>query len=415
MRRAIKTGVSPKGSPKQGSPKRLLPAMFGLGLLAGGACTGDAAAPGAAVTDEELVQRAYVVSKESDELTVIDLRTERVIAKVPTGGRENHMAELNGDFSKVYVNSAHTNETIVVDARSLKVTKRIAVSGHPGHLSTSRDGKLLAVMAEEDDAVVFIDTASDEVVKRLRGFHTPHFLRFAPDGQRAFVANRGAHHVSEVDLATLEIEGHVALDGFAGPPSATLAAREGGFADVQIDERGILFAAHASTGRVLVYDTTTNRKLPDLTVGKGPWVVFAEHPFRGLPLRHLVPNFAEQTVSLIDGGARAIAATLPGDEEAYGVNFSSRTPGTAFVMNRGRKDVAVVDTDRREIVRRIPVGGNTETASTTPDGRLIVATVSGANKVVLLDPQTQAVVRAFPDVGRYPWSVTIPKGQNYCH
>ena len=58
-------------------------------------------------------------------------------------------------------------------------------------------------------------------------------------------------------------------------------------------------------------------------MGQGPWVVFAEHPFANLPLRHLVPNFGDMTVSLIDGGDNRVASTLPGDEEAYGVNFSS--------------------------------------------------------------------------------------------
>ncbi len=134
-----------------------------------------------------------------------------------------------------------------------------------------------------------------------------------------------------------------------------------------------------------------------------------------LPLRHLVPNFGDKTVSLIDGVAQAVAKTLPGDEEAYGVNFSSKTPGKAFVMNRVRKDVAVVDTASGDILSRIPVGGNTETASTTADGSYIIAAVSGADSVVVIDPMTGTVKKTFPKVGKYPWSVTIPNGQNYCH
>jgi YVTN family beta-propeller protein len=61
------------------------------------------------------------------------------------------------------------------------------------------------------------------------------------------------------------------------------------------------------------------------------------------------------------------------------------------------------------------VGGNTETASTSADGRLIVAAVSGADKVVVIDAATNAILKTFSNVGKYPWSVTIPRGQNYCH
>jgi YVTN family beta-propeller protein len=380
-----------------------------------GRMPGELAPPGNAGLSEALAERAYIVSKDHGDLTVIDLRSLTIVAKVDTLGVSNHMAELNADLSKVYIDSSDTNETIVVDARTLQVTKRIAVGAHPTHLTLTPDGRYLVVMAEDDDAVVFIDTEKDEVAKVLPGFHTPHFMRFPPGGKVGYVANIGASHLTRVDLERLEIDGHIALDGLDGPPNATEAPDEGGFADAQIDRAGILYAAHHATGRVLVFDTIAGRKRPELRVGRGPWVVFAEHPFANLPLRHLVPNFGDMTVSLIDAGDNRVASTLPGDEEAYGVNFSSRSPGRAFVMNRIRKDVAVVDTGSGQILSRIAVGGNTETASTTPDGRYIVAAVSGADRVVVIDPETSAVKMAFEGLGKYPWSVTIPHGQNYCH
>jgi DNA-binding beta-propeller fold protein YncE len=106
---------------------------------------------------------------------------------------------------------------------------------------------------------------------------------------------------------------------------------------------------------------------------------------------------------------------LPGDSEAFGVNYSSMAPDKAFVMNRIREDIAVVDTSRGEIAEYIRVGGNTETAATTPDGRWIVAAVSSAAAVVVIDVVTNKIVKRFENVGKYPWSVTIPMGQNYCH
>jgi DNA-binding beta-propeller fold protein YncE len=374
-------------------------------------CQGDGAPAPAASSD--LAQRAYIISWEHEELTVIDLPTLAVVGRVATGGVANHMAELNADFSKVYVSSPDTNEVIVVDARRLVVTGRIPVAAHPTHMTLSRDGTLLAVMCEQDDAVAFIDTRTDRGIKFLRGFYTPHFLRYARDGRSAYVANLGAHHISRVDLPSLSIEEEIPLDGI---PVMTAAPDEGGFADAQIANDGILYAAHRATGRVLVYDTIERKKLPELKAGQRPWIVYAEHPFAQLPLRHLVPNFDDQTVSLIDGRApRATMAALPGDREAFGVNYSPLTPGKAFVMNRIREDIAVVDTERGEITDRIPVGGNTETAATTPDGRWVVATVSGADRVVVIDARSNGIVKSFEGVGKYPWSVTIPRGQNYCH
>ncbi|HMJ14626.1 MAG TPA: cytochrome D1 domain-containing protein, partial [Polyangiaceae bacterium] len=230
-----------------------------------------------------------------------------------------------------------------------------------------------------------------------------------------YVANVGAHHITRVDLGTLEIDGHIPLDGHDVPPNVSLAPDEGGFADAQIDKDGILYAAGRDSGKVLVYDTVARTKLPELTVGKTPWVAFAEHPFTNIARRHLVPNFGDRTVSLIDAAKAEVVAALPGDEEAYGVNFSSLTPDAAFVMNRIREDIAVVDTASGRIAKRIPVGGNTETAATSADGKYIIAAVSSANRVVVIDPLSQEVVKSFDRVGNYPWSVTIPMGQNYCH
>jgi DNA-binding beta-propeller fold protein YncE len=359
----------------------------------------------------DLTQRAYIVSEEHEDLTVIDLASLSVIAKVPTAGAGNHMAELSTDFTKSYVSSPETNEVIVVDNRTFAVTKRIKVNAHPTHLTTN--GPLLAVMCEYDDAVAFIDTRTDEPIKFLRGFFTPHFMRYAKDGRYGYVANAGAHHITRVDLTTLTIDEEIPLEGIA---ARTEVANEGGFADTQIARDGILYAANRATGRVLLYDTIGKTKLPELKVGQRPWIVYAEHPFAEVPLRHLVPNFDDQTVSLIDGQApRRTMTALPGDSEAFGVNYSPLVPNKAFVMNRVREDIAVVDTARGEITARIPVGGNTETASTTPDGRWIVATVSSAGSVVVIDARTNAIIKRFDGIGTYPWSVTIPNGQNYCH
>ena len=103
-------------------------------------------------------------------------------------------------------------------------------------------------MNEYGDAVSFIDPVTDVEIKRLPGFYTPHFMRFSPDGSYGYVANIGAYHLTRVDLASLEIVDHIALDGFSGPPDATLAPDETGFADAQIDPDGMLYAAHNAAG-----------------------------------------------------------------------------------------------------------------------------------------------------------------------
>jgi YVTN family beta-propeller protein len=240
-------------------------------------------------------------------------------------------------------------------------------------------------------------------------------VRWAPDGKSAYVANINAHFLTKIDLSTFEISGTIALDGIDPESADAMAPNENGFADAQIDADGVLHAADIGKGRVLRFDTKTGEKLPELQVGHKPWIVYAEHPFDAVQVR-VVPNWGDATVSMIRARSRDVQS-IPdaADQDSNGVNYTSLAPNKAFVMNRVREDITVIDTSTGEITDHINVGGNTETASTTPDGKWIIATVSSANRVVVIDALTNKVVKQFDGIGNYPWSVTVPKGQNYCH
>lgn len=358
-----------------------------------------------------LAHRAYIVSRDSDEVHVIDLERLEIIGEVRTRGIAQHMGELSSDLGFLFVDSELSNETEVIDTRTLQVVDRIASPRHPTHITPTRDGKYFAVMAEQDNVVMIVNQATHKIAATIPGFYLPHFMRMSLDGRYGYVANLRADHITRVDLQSFALDQEIALDG----ARAGELAAEDGFADVQIDQKtGLLYAAHRSSGRVLVYDTIAQQRVTELTVGARPWIVYAEHPFEGVARRPVVPNFADQTATVL-ADSRAIDALPFADAETYGVNYSPLVPDQAFLLNRQKQQVAVVDTAKMALVDTIDVGGTTETASTTPDGKWIVATVSSANRVVVLDAMTHKIVKTFDHVGNYPWSVTIPFGQNYCH
>lgn len=403
--------------------------LISLAALASSACTatssapgpgGPACIPGATLSPTAakvpLKSRAYIASRDTGNITVIDLDHLEIMASLDTCSLGYHMLELSTDFKKGYASDNTSGVVDVIDIDSMSVTGHIDIGREPTHLSMKPDGKILAVVAEDDNAVSFIDPVKDVVVKKLTGFFLPHFVRFAPDGDHAYVANLAAHHITRIDLPSLTVDAQIPLDGFDGPPNETLTAdREGGFADVQIDADGIAWGAHRETGKTLVYDTNAQTKLPELYAGKQPWIVYAEHPFTEVSAR-AVPVWGNKAVSLLDRADGDNPQQVDTEEnESYGVNYSPRAPEKAFVMNRRREEVAVVDTSTKERIAQISVGGTTETASTTADGKYIVAAVSSANRVVVIDAMSNEIVKTFDHVGNYPWTVTVPLGQNYCH
>lgn len=361
-----------------------------------------------------LLDRAYVVSNSSNELFVFDHQTLETVGTIDTSvvagaANGNHMAMVTADGAKVYVTAADQDTLIVVDARTLKVTSKLPIGKHATHMALRSGTSELWIMAEDDSAVVVLDTATDEVVQTITGpsLNIPHFARFS--GEYAYVPSIGGNQVSVVDLASYAVVDTLVGDGLAEGPC------EGdpcGYADAQIDPNGVLYAANFSTGRVIVYDTVTGARSADVETGLSAWSAFID-PFAGDDSFSLVPGWSTSTVSRVgaDGSAQVWAA---GDTEVYGVNFSAQSPQEAFVLNRTRNEVSVLDRETGALRARIDVGGSTETATTTMDGRLLLP-ISSSGEVVVLDTVTHEELARFSEVGSYPWSVATADGQNYCH
>lgn len=409
-------------------------------IVACGSSDGGAGPAGVAaeVTAEDLANRAYVISEGSNDLFVVDLSTMSEVGRVDTsvgsGVNANHMSMLSADGRKIYITASDQDALAVVDAASLELVRRIDLGAHPTHaescLGCGPDGHdLLWVVneggahggeevggAEEHEAagsIAIIDMQTDEVIRTLSdpSLVVPHFVRFA--GRTAYVPSIGGNQITTFDIDTFERRDVLLLDG-AGAPGAC-AGDPCGFADAQVDQSGLLVAAHIETGQVLTYDTRSGTRRPDLHAGNRPWSVFVD-PLSDVFDTHMMPNWGDSTVSVLDRVQnREIARSIEGDRESYGVNYSPLAAGEAFVLNTVRERVAVIDRQDGTLIESLEVGGTTETASTTGDGRYLLLPLSSTNQFAVLDVTTHAEVARFDDVGDYPWSVTTVGGQNYCH
>ena len=387
------------------------------------------------VAEEDLASRAYVISEESNDLFVVDLSTLTEVGKVDTGiaaePNGNHMAMVSRDGSKLFISAASQNAVVVVDARSLLVIDRIEMGLHPTHSEAcfacppnGRDelwvvneeggGPLLESNGEGGvGSVSVIDMDTNKVVRTISdpSFNVPHFVRF--QGHTAYIPSIGGNQISVLDVDTHRVTDVLLLEGQTAP--GPCSGDPCGFADAQIDKSGLLVAAHIESGRVLSYDTLGLERRPDLVMGNHPWSIFVDQLDDQFDT-HLMPNWGDETVSVINRRERReVARSVEGDQESYGINYSPLAPGQAFVLNRIKQRVAVLDRDDGSLIEAIDVGGTTETASTTKDGRYLLLPISSTNQFKVLDVETRSEVAVFDNVGSYPWSVTTIGGQNYCH
>ena len=405
-----------------------------LGLACGGSngrTTDEVAAP------EALANRAYVISEASNELFVVDLTSMSEVGKVDTsvgvGPNANHMGMLSLDGSKMYVTATDTDTLVVVDTAALEVVRQVPLGAHPTHAETCpgcgvdghdqlwivNEGGGHAEAGEGElgephaGSISIVDMVTDEVVRTFShpSLVVPHFVRF--HDRTAYIPSIGGNQITVLDIDTFEVEEVLVLEGEAAPGACS--GDPCGFADAQIDQNGLLVAAHIETGRVLSYDTVRRTRHPDLATGNRPWSIFVDS-LSNVFDTHLMPNWGDSTVSLIDRVERREVARSPeGDRESYGVNYSPLAEGEAFVLNTVRERVAVIDRTSGALIEALEVGGTTETASTTGDGRYLLLPLSSTNQFAVYDVTTHAEVARFDDVGAYPWSVTTVGGQNYCH
>ncbi len=396
----------------------ILPLFFSLACSHGG----DNDTGGQGAENVNLATQVYVVSEESDELFVLDVEPNPPVAvgSVDTNlvageSNANHMAMVSEDGKKVYVTATHRDAVVVVSRLKMEVVGTIPVGLHPTH-ATMREGfGELWVVNEDSGSVSVIDTEADAVIQTIThpSMIVPHFVRWDVTNTYAYVPSIGGNQVTIIDALSYSVIDTIVADGLS---EGACSGDPCGFADAQIDPNGLLYAAHIETGSVVVYDTRTMSRVADLAVGPQPWIAYVEQFDGPTTFHYLVPNFGDSTLSRIDAEDLEVEDHLPeGDTETYGVNYSPLAPGLAFVMNRNREEITVVDVEIGVVVDRIDTGGTVETACTTDDGRYIIAPLSSTGEVSVIDVTTLSEVARFQNVGTYPWSAATLGGQNYCH
>lgn len=404
-----------------------------------------------------LLKRAYIVNALSSDMTVIDLADPAnsiVLKTIPTASTP-HMAAVSQDGMKVYASGTLGNAVTIIDATTLTPIKDLAMGAEPAHMSASPDNKYIAVCNEGTNSVTFINVATDDIAAVVPGMLTPHWVAFRPDSRFAYVSNINGYRITVIDVASFAVLGHIFLSGHTNPAEATAMA-EGGIAEGFIDARGMLYGAHRESGKVLVVNTTTNLKVKEIDVADPskpgvaplPWVAYVS-PFGGGFI--LVATQGTQDTVVIDANSQSVVGRIGTDgynvydyytgqivrvttpeSEVFGINFGYFGQ-KAYAGMRTNGAVQRIDlltgtaTAVYSLTEGLSAPGFTQPAATTPDQRYIVFTITSTtewdvpgangpvNRIVIFDTETDQAVRVFDNVGQFPWSVTIPHGQDYCH
>ncbi|MBO0734316.1 MAG: YncE family protein [Methylocapsa sp.] len=317
----------------------------------------------------------YVTNNGSNNVTVIDTFTNKVVATVPLGSGPRGVA-VTPDGKKVYAGNG--NSVSVIAAASNKVVASIPIgSGSSQGVAIGPDGKHVYVVAGvancmPGSTVAVIDTASNQVVAKIPA----NLLKFGineacaggialtPDGKQAYVTGNvqcsgcgwlwvidtAANKVAQVEYIgdapaspfsiAISPDGNdiciVTVDGFVGGCGGGQIIGVGGL------PLGVTFApdsrhayvtvCNGSPDAVSVIDTATGAVAATIPVGSCPDGVAVSPDGKQV----YAANSGSDTVSVIDTRTNKVAATIPAGKGPSGVGIIPAPPGVPFSVFSAR-------------------------------------------------------------------------------
>ena len=300
--------------------------------------------------------RIIQTNSAGDNVHLIDPATNTVVGVI-NGIEVNHGAGAAPDGTRIYVSNEADSTLDVVDVKTLKVMKKVPLSGHPNNMAVSKDGKRVYVgIIEAPGGVDVIDTVAFQRVKTLPTKGSIHNAYVTPDGKYVVAGSIAGKTINVFDTATEHPAFTVDMDlgvrpmAFATNPDGStkwIFVQMSGFNGFAV----IDFATHKEVKRI---------KNPDLPPGKAT-VPEGSDPSHGMAVtsdgKTLVVcsrlNNYLYSYSLPD--LKNIgAAELTGK----GAGWVTLTPDgkTAYVANPVTNDVSVVDVKTMKETAKIPVG-----------------------------------------------------------
>ena len=379
----------------------------------------------AAVTPDscEVNSKVYVTNLRSNSVSVIDVKTDRVISTIPVG-RNPFAIAITPDCSKAYVGNSGNlfvpgNTVSVIDVKTdtaidvnptTPETDPITVGLNPGALAITPDGSKLyvanfgsenvpdntvSVIDIETDRVIDVNPKTPELDPITVGLR-PGALAMTPDGSRVYVTNSFDSTFSVISTATDTV-----ID------TVINTIKVGEQDDPQFNPAGITitdskaYVANADSDTVSVIDLSANKVVAAIDVGTKPLVVAITPDGSKVYVTNLLSN----NVSVIDAQKSvddpngAVVATIPVGTIPIGIGI---TPNglKAYVgnCNCGVADpakpdtVSVIDVATNSVITEVEVGFGPLGLAITSDGSKVYVPNSNSSTVSVIDVATDTAI-----------------------
>jgi YVTN family beta-propeller protein len=183
--------------------------------------------------------RLYVTTELDKTVTIIDPKTLKIIATLPTGQPESHMLALSHDGRRAYTANVGPGTVSVIDIAARKVLKVIPISSNTQRISISPDDKWVFTADQTKPQMAAIDTSTNTVAKWIPMEAVGYGSAVTPGGRWLLVALPDKNQVAVIDIKSMQVAHTVSVGDF---PQEVLVRPDGKSAYVscehanQVDE-----------------------------------------------------------------------------------------------------------------------------------------------------------------------------------
>ncbi len=303
-------------------------------------------------------QGLIMIDKRGGYVRFFDPATLKEISSLKTENLPHELA-ISPDHKTAYVpfygdgvygnNPKPDHRIVMIDLETRAITGTIDVSPHiaPHGLQVDANGTLYA-SCDSSRMLLVIDPKAKKVRAAIGTGGTGHWAAVAPDGSKAYIANKDdKNYVTVIDLKAKKISGYVPMP--KGTQGITMSP----------DGKRVI-AIDFIDPKFYVIDTAADKIVDTVTVEKNTIGPFrARFSQDGNTL--VTVNSTNALANIFDLTAKT-QKTVKVGQQAFGIAFSADGK-TVLVSNHGDGTISVIDLAESKVIQTFTAGTGIETLS----------------------------------------------------
>src|SRR5262245_18261424 len=291
---------------------------------------------------------------------------------------------------RIFVTNEESNDLTVIDGKTLAVETTIPVGQRPRGIGLSPDHKELYVAVSEEDSIAVVDPESLKVLRKFKAGSDPEAFAVHPNGY-IYLSNEDAGLASAFDPKT-------------GKQVAEV--------QVGLEPEGVAVSPDGKT--VVVTSESTNMlhfiKVPEHTIEKNVLVGARPRSVVFSPDGKFVYATSEiggEVVKIETKDFKTVGSAKFDDDKAKPMEVLLSADAKTLYVAGGRANVVlVIDDEKMQVVKKVPVGKRVWGLAITKDGSRVFTTDGVSGTVSVIDTKTNDVIKQVP-VGKMPWGVVV--------